>query len=359
MKKQALEPYIPALTGLRFIAVLLVYFHHFNPIPKEENLSFLSSILDQGYVGVTLFFVLSGFIITYRYFLNPQNNLKNYFWNRFTKIYPIYFLLTVITFGTIAIYYKKFTAEEAFALLMNLSLLKGFFRDLIFTGIAQGWTLTVEEMFYALAPLLALAWFRWREAIWKIAILLLGTGMVLKAVFSDLLPYGFIPDYIFFFNLTFFGRCLEFLLGMFLAYSLSKGIKIKYLTLTGSFISLSCMATLAFLSQPDAYGDETYIGIFINNLILPAFGLLPLYLGLIYEKTWLSQLLSSKPLKVLGDSSYVFYLVHMGIFHDYLVGKGFGYWSTFLTLYVFAIALYYLFEKPVKLWLREKVSFPN
>jgi peptidoglycan/LPS O-acetylase OafA/YrhL len=82
---------IPSFTGVRFFAVVLVYFHHFNTIPKDYSLGYLHGIFQEGYIGVTLFFVLSGFIITYRYFLFSTVSLSIYLWNRFSKIYPIYF----------------------------------------------------------------------------------------------------------------------------------------------------------------------------------------------------------------------------------------------------------------------------
>lgn len=55
---------IPALTGLRFAAALMVFFSHYN-IPGLDGWAL--RVQGSGYSGVTFFFVLSGFIITYNY----------------------------------------------------------------------------------------------------------------------------------------------------------------------------------------------------------------------------------------------------------------------------------------------------
>src|SRR6478735_4275673 len=57
---------LPALTGVRAIAMYLVFFHHFNP-PESATGSFIRGLIKEGHLGVTMFFVLSGFLIAYRY----------------------------------------------------------------------------------------------------------------------------------------------------------------------------------------------------------------------------------------------------------------------------------------------------
>lgn len=343
---------IPSLTGVRFLAVVLVYFHHFNPTPKDGTFGFLHGIFQEGYIGVTLFFVLSGFIITYRYFLSSALSLPSYFWNRFSKIYPVYFLLTLLTLGWNWHAQTSLSSDDWLTLFLNLSLLKGFFSDFIFTGIPQAWTLTVEECFYISAPLFA---FALRKSIKLTGILILfvwGLGLLLINLPNQLIFYGLIPDAFYLFNYTFFGRILEFVFGMGLAFTLGKKTRFRYFTLLGcTNIGLSFIL-LSYFAEPGGFGDQTYQGILTNNLFLPLFGILPLIWGLIHENTLLRQVFSSKLFIILGESSYVFYLIHMGIFHDYLVKIGFSYFSVFCMLYLLSIMIYFGFEKPVKVWLR-------
>ena len=58
---------LPALTGIRFYAALLVYLSHVPIIPGGESLVGQRLLFNAGVVGVSFFFVLSGFILTYNY----------------------------------------------------------------------------------------------------------------------------------------------------------------------------------------------------------------------------------------------------------------------------------------------------
>ena len=86
---------IDALTGLRFFAALAVYLHHH---PKPVFLpEFVSTFMMAGYNGVTLFFVLSGFVIGLNYFdmlVKPTRaSIFKYALARFARIYPLYALV--------------------------------------------------------------------------------------------------------------------------------------------------------------------------------------------------------------------------------------------------------------------------
>ncbi|WP_139147353.1 acyltransferase family protein, partial [Hymenobacter lapidarius] len=98
--------YYPSLTGIRAIAAyMVVLFHIAQDFQKEESHEIISTIVLkfflEWHIGVTIFFVLSGFLITIRYAGRIEPSLgwaKKYMKNRFARIYPIYFLLTVTTF---------------------------------------------------------------------------------------------------------------------------------------------------------------------------------------------------------------------------------------------------------------------
>ena len=67
--------YLPALTGVRALAAYLVFLHHFNPFQPQGVTQFLHRIVLEFHIGVPIFFVLSGFLITLRYYGTEQ-------WNR-------------------------------------------------------------------------------------------------------------------------------------------------------------------------------------------------------------------------------------------------------------------------------------
>jgi peptidoglycan/LPS O-acetylase OafA/YrhL len=88
---------LPALTGIRFYAALAVFLSHVSLIPNMEHLSDGRKIFNLGVVGVSLFFVLSGFILTVNYsdLFQHEVSVRNYMqfiWGRLSKIYPVHFL---------------------------------------------------------------------------------------------------------------------------------------------------------------------------------------------------------------------------------------------------------------------------
>ena len=88
---------IPALTGVRALAAFLVFFHHH---PTKFLIVGPLALWLEMHVGVTLFFVLSGFMITWRYDRRgprPESFLRGYFVNRFARIYPLYLALMIPT----------------------------------------------------------------------------------------------------------------------------------------------------------------------------------------------------------------------------------------------------------------------
>ncbi len=113
---QEVKKIFPALTGIRAIAAYLVFLHHFNPIDRG---GILKRLVNEFYIGVSIFFVLSGFLITYRYLDSLSLvSLRKYFLNRIARIYPIYFFITAFTF--------LFQHRKSFHLI-SLSDLKIFF----------------------------------------------------------------------------------------------------------------------------------------------------------------------------------------------------------------------------------------
>src|ERR1700740_1515785 len=98
MNKQKI--YFPNLNGLRFIAAFLVIIHHTEQIKSMlhiHSLAKISFVAKAGKYGVILFFVLSGFLITYL-LLAEENTFKKisirqFYIRRMLRIWPLYFLI--------------------------------------------------------------------------------------------------------------------------------------------------------------------------------------------------------------------------------------------------------------------------
>lgn len=143
--------------------------------------------------GREYFLVLSGLLICLRYIDRldfSKHWLATYARNRVARIYPLYLLLTLLTFmvinsagrydvtGQWASYGRS---DKLLVLGLNVTFLRGLFDQFKFTGIAPGWTLTVEELFYFSAPLLLVGLKRQPSRLLWYAVGLLGIGCALVA----------------------------------------------------------------------------------------------------------------------------------------------------------------------------------
>lgn len=151
--------YYKGLDGVRGIAALMIMFYHFMPGGNNAGsfLYFLKRISVIGQSGVTLFFVLSGFLIT-RILLNSKSNagyFKSFYIKRALRIFPLYYLFLIICFFIIpAINHQPFPP-------FNLSWYYYFYLQNIpmtfnikIADLPHLWSLAVEEHFYLIWPFL-------------------------------------------------------------------------------------------------------------------------------------------------------------------------------------------------------------
>lgn len=142
-------PPLPALTSVRFFAALYVVLYHLNFSGRLIRLPVVAHFFASGYLGVTFFFVLSGFILAYNY---PAVKEAKQFWiARFARIYPVY-ILSILLF----VLGPTVRASDHFLLSFGLSLglLQAFWPPLFQAINPVAWTLSVEMFFYALFPAL-------------------------------------------------------------------------------------------------------------------------------------------------------------------------------------------------------------
>ncbi|MFY9464846.1 MAG: acyltransferase [Sediminibacterium sp.] len=381
--------YIPALTGVRAIAAFLVFFHHFN---QAEFPYPLFRILNEFHIGVTLFFVLSGFLICLRYFDTCEINgtwFRKYLKNRIARIYPMYLILTVATFafawwiGDHSVYNNFFS--PVLLIFLNIFFIRGFFDDLKFTGVSQGWSLTVEECFYFMAPFFFLYIKKTKKALFYLPLILLGIGVLLVLIFGNLSFWGFFGNLKFMFLYTFFGRCVEFFIGMALALVILKSDntvkKYPLFTLLGIVVMAASVGIMAIqpIDTATPYGLYQPVGIFSNNVLLPI-GIALFFYGLMKEKSLIRYWLSGSLMQLLGKSSYIFYLIHIGFisklasdfseknmdrFYAWLDANEYWWLSehinytvvlvgmVFIILNLVSIILYKFIEEPVNLYIRK------
>lgn len=146
--------YIKGLDGLRGIAIILVMLFHF------RRYDFGEIGIDVGWIGVQMFFVLSGFLIT-RILLNEKQKsiseyLKRFYWRRSLRIFPLYFAyLIVLSISFWLLGLPQAMGKKAvwlYTYTYNFTrLLPEWSHSVFFTHL---WSLSVEEQFYLIWPLL-------------------------------------------------------------------------------------------------------------------------------------------------------------------------------------------------------------
>jgi len=150
-----LKSRITTLDGARGLAAFMViYFHYFIAInPSSELLSGLKKITVFGQTGVSLFFVLSGFLIT-RILIKSKGDkdyFKNFFIRRALRIFPLYFLFLIIYYYLIPFWFGELSNNPKWYYWVYLQNFAMTF-NLPNNGPSHFWSLAVEEHFYLFWP---------------------------------------------------------------------------------------------------------------------------------------------------------------------------------------------------------------
>ncbi|QMU29950.1 acyltransferase family protein [Adhaeribacter radiodurans] len=356
VKSPVKNAYFPALTGIRAIAAYLVFSGHVDlgksVLPPELYLT----IKMAGHSSLAVFYVLSSFVITTRYqetLSFAKNQFVPFYLKRLARIYPAYLILTVL----VLCWQKDFNAWHWF---INLTFLKGYFNQEKFSGISQAWSISVEEIFYLLAPLLFICFRKYAR---QTLISLYAAGFALVYLAQLAGSKSFMPHPEFMLEYTFFGRCFEFYCGYWLANYYKNNYWKKEpaftrLTLVGlALLFISLIAITFSTHQAITIFNNIPLIVLLNNFLLPPAIVLFFY-GLLTENTFINQILSSWIFQILGRHSYAFALLHAGLFYEFL----YFHLSTnkliiFLFLNVLAAALYNFVEAPIYRSVKQKVRF--
>ena len=173
---------LPSLTGLRYLAAALVVVHHTAPVLA------LGTPVDRfgsgGYVGVTFFFVLSGFILTWS--RRSGDTKSGFYRRRFARVYPLYFVTWLLA---VAASFLAGDDKPIAGIVLSLILLQAWVPDPLIYGGGNppGWSLSAEAFFYAVFPFLRLGKHTSRATA---ALLIVGASMTVLGA-----AYAFSPWY--------------------------------------------------------------------------------------------------------------------------------------------------------------------
>lgn len=344
--------YIPGLNGLRAVAVLLVLVAHLG----------FSHMVPGGF-GVTLFFFISGMLITRlllaEYDTTHTINIKQFYIRRFLRLYPA--LIVAIILGSFIFwlathqinYHKLFAAF--FYYINFYGIYVGFGQDWIgFDPLSILWSLAIEEQYYVIFPLLVLPLIQRKRNLF-ICLLLLTCIVV---IWRSYLHFdGASSDLIYMRSDT---RIDSILYGSLLTLILSSPYAatwVKYLSNPLLFVCGIIVILISFIIRDDNFRDTI-------RYTVQGIALFPILTTICFSKrlTWLTQLLEWRPFREIGAWSYSLYLFHpiAILIAEMMWGPGslgkstlplnqyLGFVITAAPLaFIFAITSYYCVEKPV------------
>jgi peptidoglycan/LPS O-acetylase OafA/YrhL len=350
---------LDAITGLRWWAAFAVFAHHIQnlvPLPAP-----LAAVAGFGHLGVTFFFVLSGFVLTWSW--RESVDKRTFWWRRFSRIYPLTFVTLLVA---IPVFYS-FSPDPAQPwvkpvdvgiLVLCVFLLQGWWRDptILFAGNPAAWTLTVEAFFYAMHPFVTLG----LKRLGRRGALIAAAGVVAFALATRILiivePHSWVaalPWPILRFN--------EFVLGMCLAWAFRRGWLPRIpvwipLVFLGGWIAMLILTERA----PAAIGYYSFVAPYTNEAVTIGCALL-IVATASAELRGRTRILSASVFVRLGEWSYAFYLIHATLIYAVLnvIGRQPGgwhavFWCTVLLAASIAAAwaLHVYVERPVEKRLR-------
>lgn len=336
--------HLPALTGLRFLLALWVILDHLTgpgmmldawaralPYP-------IYALIRGGYLAVTTFFVLSGFVLA-RSYANTEwsgRNLLRYGMGRVARVYPVYALSLLMVAPFIL---ADPTPRKAPLVAAHGLLIQGWMGHLPVSWNTPAWSLSCEMFFYLLFPLAAV----WMQGAgwWKTLAVAAATCCLTHVMWRLGISDGTKPLI----------HMADFLMGIAAscAYDLLQRMPRRpagaWLYVPGLALSAALIAWPAVLPSP----------IDLNSALRPLNG--ALLVGFALGGGAAARLLSTRAAVYLGKSSYAMYILHVPLLWWYSRWTRQTSGPVYIGAVILASALVYRFiEEPANRYLRQLVK---
>jgi len=370
---------LKALTGLRcFAAINIVLFHFSNPQWFNFNFYFptpfftrslhvpllLAPVVNAGFISVSYFILLSGFVLGYNYNERARNGEldRKRFWEaRFTRIYPIYFLSLLLSLGSLRSEYSTHTHAMFWTgVVLTPLLLQGWVPAVATFLNTPAWTMSAEAFYYVIFPWLA----RWKKpgrvgpyvaklaGVWVL-------GLTPGALYMAFNPDGIVhPDrwsygpWLWALKYTPYAHIFSFIFGVMLANLDAMIPRASHVRLWLGLIGFGGIYGILSLGPLVPYA------IIHDGLLMPLFAVI--VLGLAGENP-LAYALGVRPLVFVGEASYCLYLLHFTLWNmihnshvlETLGLSRFDPWLSYALLIALALVALHFIEKPAQRKLRE------
>jgi peptidoglycan/LPS O-acetylase OafA/YrhL len=289
---------LDSLTGLRFLAAMLVVLYHASVTLVPE----MFPLVSMGQTGVTFFFVLSGFVLAWS--MKPNTPKRHFYWRRFARVWPLHALTTVAALVLILATQGEQSVPQFIA---SLLLVQSWHADPSWAYAYNGvsWSLSCEAFFYAVFPFLDvwLSRFRARQVLRICGLVFVAAASLLSALLAlvPALDWGALlytlPAY----------RLSEFIVGVCLAVAFRKGWKPKFGVGVGAAAALGSVLLLEVVAANVPWHIAPALA---STLCIPGFALL-ISAFANRDRTGCRRTVASSPAMVrLGEWSFALYLVH-------------------------------------------------
>lgn len=350
-----------SLQAGRAIAALLVVLYHIGmdmSLEKYFNMPEFYAPFSFGGAGVEFFFVLSGFIIFYAHrndFNHPQR-VKSYFFKRFARIYPTFWIIFigVSALALISASTRDVVPTDPLILLKTLLLIPQDPAVIGGTGapvVGVAWTLQYEMLFYVTFALAI-----WNRLLGILAIAVFVAIYLVQQSFGNLpFPLAFIAqDYVWL-----------FIMGMVVAkLCLNRDMKVKnpeYIAIAGGLMFLVIALDVVF--KQDIFKDYRILLFGLSSSIL--------VFGLVKAEQASKVFLGNKFVQLVGNASYALYLTHYSLISFMLkvammlklnelgyIGAFITYFTMLIICVLVAIGFHLWIEKPIarklKAWMQNR-----
>ncbi len=354
------KPALPALSGVRTLLAIFILLFHFTP-PHSE---LIHPIIDNSFIFVGTFFLISGFILTYNYADRALVLRKRDFWlARFARLYPTYAFALLLSTPLLSGEWQARPRGEFWAgLLMTPLLLQGWSPSLATFWNTVAWTLSADLLLYLLFPYLLRFWavrMSHFDRPWRLIAVIVGLWLL------GIAPHAWYhlanPDHLAGpadrFTGAFWIRVLKycplayvctFLVGQTLA-RLHAALQLTARQ-RSVMAGLAIMGILLFFYR--AAPHVPYV-IIHGALLLPLFCLLVLGLA---GPNPIASVFAMRPLVVFGEATFALYLLHFNVFeliHQYHLPERlhlvrFDPWVSYMAILALAYATVRFVEKPAR-----------
>lgn len=360
---------LPEITGLRGIAsfhVLILHVLVLYSFAHPVSWNPASSLMSYGWIGVDLFFVLSGFLLSLPLLAKPASMRMPGFWGRYMvrrwwRIAPPYYVSIVVALALAG--QLAYLVQKPMDIALHLTFLHSVRQDTLGSIVPVYWTLASEFQFYLLLPLFVLA-LRGRR--WPIA---LAIASLITLVWRATTYHG--PRELAWASFTLPGFLIHFSLGVLAARWHLAGFRspVKMRHAVPAILVVFFVLPLAWLGSPAfTQGDGSWLGNLILRPLL-AVGFAALVLLVTSQHSLLQRALALSPMRVLGEQSYSLYLVHVPVLvaiNEWTAFRDHGLWLYALVGTVASLAaaavFYHAIERPslaVRQWLDERRRSPQ